>query len=145
MLSDSDVEEEAAEFSSAPVNTSLHLTTTTSRASETMSRRLSASADIPPPTPEHEMRTEGEEDAIMEDTAAGGEGHADETIDEESSEEEVRVKRVEVVPGRPSSGSIAGPRKTRVMVRDAAWSTWWAVLYWVCRESLLLRCQAHDG
>jgi len=24
-----------------------------------------------------------------------------------------------------------GPRKTRIIVRDAAWSTWWAVLYWV--------------
>lgn len=28
-------------------------------------------------------------------------------------------------------GGTVGPRKTRVVVRDAAWSTWWAVLYWV--------------
>ena len=78
------------------------------------------------------MRTEGEEEAVMEDTAVGGEGHADETVDEELMEEEVQVKRVEVVSGRPTSGPISGPKKTRVMVRDAAWSTWWAVLYWVC-------------
>lgn len=32
---------------------------------------------------------------------------------------------------REDSGATVGPRKTRVIVRDAAWSTWWAVLYWV--------------
>ncbi|WVQ84040.1 hypothetical protein IAT38_006185 [Cryptococcus sp. DSM 104549] len=24
-----------------------------------------------------------------------------------------------------------GPKKTRVVIRDAAWSTWWALLYWI--------------
>ncbi|GMK56447.1 hypothetical protein CspeluHIS016_0302870 [Cutaneotrichosporon spelunceum] len=32
---------------------------------------------------------------------------------------------------REESGVVAGPRKTRVIVRDSAWSTWWAVLYWL--------------
>ncbi|WWC59204.1 uncharacterized protein I303_101754 [Kwoniella dejecticola CBS 10117] len=26
---------------------------------------------------------------------------------------------------------LPGPKKTRVVIRDAAWSTWWAVLYWI--------------
>ncbi|WWC87241.1 uncharacterized protein L201_002129 [Kwoniella dendrophila CBS 6074] len=26
---------------------------------------------------------------------------------------------------------VTGPKKTRVVIRDAAWSTWWAVLYWI--------------
>lgn len=28
-------------------------------------------------------------------------------------------------------GAVVGPKKTRVVIKDAAWSTWWAVLYWV--------------
>lgn len=131
MLSDSDMEDEAAEMSDAPPNPSLHLTTTTSRASDIPPRRASTSADVPPRVPEHEMRAGGEEEAIMEDTTAGGEGHADEAMEEDTHEEEVQVKRVELVPARQSIGAIMGPKKTRVMVRDAAWSTWWAVLYWV--------------
>lgn len=30
-----------------------------------------------------------------------------------------------------STAHSLGPRKTRVVVRDAAWSTWWAVLYYL--------------
>ncbi|BEI90280.1 uncharacterized protein CcaverHIS019_0303500 [Cutaneotrichosporon cavernicola] len=29
------------------------------------------------------------------------------------------------------SGTVVGPRKTRVVVHDSAWSTWWAVLFWL--------------
>lgn len=117
------------EVSTAPVNSNLHLTTTTSRASDIPARRQSTSADVPPSVPEHEMRVEDE--PIMEDAAAGGEGHADEAMEEDSPEEEVQRKRVESTPSRQLGGPVAGPKKTRVIVRDAAWSTWWAVLYWV--------------
>lgn len=43
------------------------------------------------------------------------------------------IKR-EVGADRPKmtqEGAAAGPKKTKVVVRDAAWSTWWAVLFWV--------------
>lgn len=32
---------------------------------------------------------------------------------------------------RTQEGAHAGPKKTKVVVRDAAWSTWWAVLFYV--------------
>lgn len=138
MLSDSDVEDEAAEVSNAPINPSLHLTTTTSRgASDPPARRQSTSGDMQPIVPEQEMRGGGEEEAIMEDATAGGEGHADEAM-EEDAPEEVQGKRVEVTPTHQLSGPVSGPKKTRVMVRDAAWSTWWAVLYWVSHFILKL-------
>lgn len=38
---------------------------------------------------------------------------------------------------RDDGGVVAGPRKTRVVVRDSAWSTWWAVLYWASLLSSL--------
>ena len=133
MLSDSDVEDEAEDVANAPApsSTSLHLTTTTSRASDMPPRRLSTSADVPPSVPEQKMRAEGEGEAIMEDTAAGVEGRTDQAMEEESPEEEMQVKRTDVTPGRQVSGMVIGPKKTKVMLRDAAWCTWWAVLYWV--------------
>ena len=30
-----------------------------------------------------------------------------------------------------NSGPALGPKKTKVVLKDAAWSTWWALLYWV--------------
>ncbi len=77
------------------------------------------------------MRAEGEGETIMEDVAAGGEGHADEAMEEDEPAEEVQRKRSEMTPARQPSETVMGPKKTRVLVRDSAWSTWWAVLYWV--------------
>ena len=33
-------------------------------------------------------------------------------------------------PPMTLDGTAAGPKKMKVVVKDAAWSTWWAVLYW---------------
>lgn len=52
---------------------------------------------------------------------------------------EEEVKKLEPVVSPPaaanttprSDANAIGPKKTRIVVRDAAWSTWWAVLYWV--------------
>lgn len=126
MLSDSDVEDEAADPPEESLIPSLHLTTTASRASSVPPRRLSTSADVP-----HDKPELGERETITEDVATGGEGHADETMEEDREEVEDTPPKREVIPSRPVEGPILGPRKTKVVVRDAAWSTWWAVLFWV--------------
>lgn len=44
-----------------------------------------------------------------------------------SSKREVGTDR----PKMTQEGVAAGPKKMKVVIRDAAWSTWWAVLFWV--------------
>lgn len=131
MLSDSDVEEEAEELYDTPAHQGPQLTTTVSRASTVPPRRSSTSADVPPAVPEDQHRDTGGEPA-SEEVIPPGEGHASQVVEEEDATEEMPHKR-EITPsvGRTLSDTVMGPKKTRVMVRDAAWSTWWAVLYWV--------------
>jgi hypothetical protein len=142
MLSDSDVEAEADELvdGSAPSALGgLNLTTTTSRTSSLRPRRSSTSGDPPPeaPAPEREQSVDEDADAALEDppstsVAAGGAGTADITMEDETGQVVSKVAATTTPgPGRHQSGSMVGPRKTKVVVKDAAWSTWWAILYWV--------------
>lgn len=59
----------------------------------------------------------------------------DDDLAEESHEAapSVPVRRVsrKRLRDRDESSAVVGPKKTRVTIKDAAWSTWWAVLYWV--------------
>ncbi|KAK8846758.1 hypothetical protein IAR55_005846 [Kwoniella newhampshirensis] len=145
VLSDSDMEDESyVRPVQRPYSPDLHLTTTTSRTSSSPPGRLSTSADPPAHThdrahvPEEESTPSEAEEAHSKD----GEGVADITLEEEGIKEVVAQKRSLKSPssqaelGASTSSAIElglsmGPRKTRVMVRDAAWSTWWAVLYWI--------------
>lgn len=79
-------------------------------------------------------RDDEDEESVAESndeaTSTPGEINAEEQ--KELAVEEVPAKKdtVPVTPGRHPR-NVTGPKKTRVIVRDAAWSTWWAVLYWV--------------
>lgn len=153
-LSDSDGEEEAADqhHGSAPRRslsplpprpTSFHST-----------RKTSVSGDRP--DQEDDEREGDEEDrmVIEEDAPEGsggtggdeertaGTGQTHEAVPEsEASSPSVSAavstaggSKREVGTDRPKltqEGVAAGPKKTKVVVRDAAWSTWWAVLFWV--------------
>ena len=142
MLSDSDVEDEAIESSSS---SSLHLATTTSHQSDSLANPQESS---PPAVSSNEQEMElqpEEEDEVEMGEPSGatvsGEGHAETAMEEEPivPDEVIQAKRDPTVSsgttptpgGTLGMGPIAGPRKTKVMIRDAAWSTWWAVLYWV--------------
>ena len=152
MLSDSDVEDEAVEASSSSVH-NLHLTTTTSNTSDHL---VPPPRPTSPPATSNEQDTEpiGPNTQVMTSadvTGISGEGTADEPMDdvdeakakrdeEASKEGEVEQSKAKRIVGMSSGttpqpggqlGVVMGPRKTKIMVRDAAWSTWWAVLYWV--------------
>jgi hypothetical protein len=61
---------------------------------------------------------------------------------EEGDENGATTKRGEVAAATPArneaEGAVLGPKKTRVVIKDAAWSTWWAILYWVRHSKLVL-------
>ncbi|ORY26879.1 hypothetical protein BCR39DRAFT_539919 [Naematelia encephala] len=139
VLSDSDVEDEVEQPLSASSHLGPHLTTTTSRASSTLPpRRRSMSADIQHAAVPDEERGM-DEDLALEDTAVGGEGHADESMEDDGIAAEVQTNtKREITPGRTLSeqGVVMGPKKTRVVVRDAAWSTWWAILYYLYTDTI---------
>lgn len=138
------MEDEASDDTPASSN---DLTTTSSRGS-------GAEADQPmPPSPREStppgdtdqaggQSTVGEMEVEEGATAQGATGHADASVEEERVPEPPSKREVpSVVPAaaRPStSGPVLGPKKSKVMIRDAAWSTWWAVLYWVSCRFLLL-------
>jgi hypothetical protein len=74
----------------------------------------------------------------MEDIHPPGEGGVGVGAGEETMEDDERnnvMARREASAGtsgrNQSNGGTVGPKKTKVLIRDAAWSTWWAVLYWV--------------
>jgi hypothetical protein len=130
MLSDSDIEDEVADVAGLPALANLHLTSTISRTSS--HRRGSVSSETRPLVrDEPEQHQEGDESGDGMGTA-GGEGNEEEAMEEQVSESP--PKREVNTVARPTEGTSVGPKKTRVMVRDAAWSTWWAVLYWVSRH-----------
>jgi hypothetical protein len=176
MLSDSDVEDEAADLAGLPPSATTHLTTSSLSGSGSglswTSRRDSTASDRHPMRDEPEGHHDGGggESGIETQpqtqlhvhgdvvgvgiggggtgsaaaTAAGagmaGDGHVEEAMEEQEQMAESPPKR-EVGVGQGTAGGTRagdgmgatgpGPKKTRVMVRDAAWSTWWAVLYWV--------------
>jgi hypothetical protein len=176
MLSDSDVEDEAADLAGLPPSATTHLTTSSLSGSGSgmswTSRRDSTASDRHPMRDEPEGHHDGAESGIETQLQAqlhvhgdggggasgaggtgnaggaggaggagmAGDGHVEEAMEEQEQMAESPPKR-EVGVGQGTAGGIRagegmgstgpGPKKTRVMVRDAAWSTWWAVLYWV--------------
>jgi hypothetical protein len=136
MLSDSDMEDEAIDPANA--TQSVPLAKVVSRSSTLAPRRRSVSRDQSP------VHSEDEDESVAgsqdEATSAPGELHAEEQV-EEPVEPEMTASPVAATvkkdtltqPNTPARHlqDTRGPRKTKVMVKDAAWSTWWAVLYWV--------------
>jgi hypothetical protein len=131
------MEDEAAD----PVNATqtIPLTKVVSRSSTLAPRRRSVSRDQSP------VQSEDEDDSVAgsqdEATSAPGELHVEEQA-EEPEEAETGVsptaagttkKDALITPSTPGRHmqDTRGPKKTRVVIKDAAWSTWWAVLYWV--------------
>ncbi|WVF70048.1 hypothetical protein IAT40_004835 [Kwoniella sp. CBS 6097] len=166
MLSDSDMDDEdtpsPSSMGRSSVSPDLHLTTTTSRTSS--ARRASTSADRPsnehlrgsaqdqhddhnaPSAGDHGPA--GDENAPAVGNISVEHGHANEA-EEEEEEGEDKVKEVQSKKATPPSPAVIekqapskvardtiGPKKTRVVVRDAAWSTWWAVLYWIYTDEI---------
>jgi len=165
-LSDSDEEDEAAEMSDNILPAAIQMTTTTSNNSPLSphtgtARRSSTTGDNPqlsneeiPPNPTEGGMSQEPEGMITEthegDTSGAGIG--DVTIEEEMPDEVRAKKDYPVVMRTPSEGQVMGPKKTKVVIRDAAWSTWWAVLYWVGRvhtahdnTSHLIRAKPHPA
>ena len=126
VLSDSDVEDEASDQSGS--TQPISLARAPSRSSTLAPRRSSTSRDGSPIPNEEEGQSVAESND--EATSTPGEVHAEEQS--EFPVETVHAKKdtVPTTPGRHPR-EVGGPKKTRVMIRDAAWSTWWAVLYWV--------------
>jgi hypothetical protein len=125
-LSDSDVEDEASDSSSS--TQPLSLARAPSRSSTLAPRRSSTSRDGSPIPNEDE----GESVAESNDEATSTPGEVQAEEQSEFPVEAVHAKK-DTVPSTPGRHprEVGGPKKTRVMIRDAAWSTWWAVLYWV--------------
>lgn len=98
-------------------------------------------APVPNPT---EMGSEhglGSADSVMSDeemeTRSQSMAEGDDDMAEESHEAAPRmpVRRLSRKRLRErDEAAVIGPKKTRVVVKDAAWSTWWAILYWVSFE-----------
>jgi len=126
VLSDSDVEDEAS--SSSATTQPLQLARAPSRSSTLAPRRSSTSRDGSPAPSEDEGESVAESND--EATSTPGEVHADEQPEFPLEAVPAKKDTVPSTPGRHPR-NVGGPKKTRVMVRDAAWSTWWAVLYWV--------------
>ena len=132
LLSDSDVEDEAADLAGTPFHPN------TSRSSllpqsQPQQRRPSTSGDgQPSSTDEHRDSEDNAEDAVA-NSSLSAEGHADEPIDEDQSPISPHTRGAITRSSQSgiSSEAVPGPKKTRVMVRDAAWSTWWNILYWL--------------
>lgn len=145
-LSDSDAEDEAADYLSGPFS-----------GSPAVSPPQPARTSTPPKSDgtRSVKGRDGDEESEADDdegTHDGAETHVSGYSSHGSNEEEVsdgsgegRDKTVAATAppqvsrkrARDDAGVVAGPRKTRVVVRDAAWSTWWAVLYWVSLEFLV--------
>lgn len=83
----------------------------------------------------------GSADSVMSDeemeTRSQSMAEGDDDMAEESHEAAPRmpVRRLSRKRLRErDEAAVIGPKKTRVVVKDAAWSTWWAILYWVSFE-----------
>lgn len=92
---------------------------------------------------EHRQRSSMERDdggagLTGEEHAAGSEEEEDE--DTPNTKKGMTASIVATPPIRQTeSGQQMGPKKTRIVIRDAAWSTWWSLLYWVSSIKLLNR------
>lgn len=156
LLSDSDEEDEAQELLEAPQYAGLvprsrdQSTTTTRDTSPAQTRRLS-SESVEQPTPRRGANADddseededegtdgtGTSDGSSEETNpadASAEGSVSEstaTAAQDVSTATEPVKRESRTRTRSIGNAVLGPKKSRVVIRDAAWSTWWAVLYFV--------------
>lgn len=143
ILSDSDMGDENGIFEDeeVPRSPELGLTTTTSRASST-----------PPLNPHRHMassdftgKQQAGDDDGKEATIPGGLGNPVEISRQPVDNQEGKIdeegminKEVRDGVGTGKKKEVLGPKKTRVVIRDAAWCTWWALLYWVSNSSILL-------
>ena len=124
----------------------LHLTSTISHHSELHVNAQDSSPPAVNPNEQDPDPRDNERDGeiVMEEpggAAASGEGGAETAMEEEVPivPDEVQAKRETPMTsgttptpgGQLGMGTILGPRKTKITIRDAAWSTWWATLYWV--------------
>lgn len=127
------MEDERDETEDTP-RSGLNLTTTTSRASDDVPpRRPSPQSSIRRNFERREDESTNDEDSDT-DTDAGVPNDPEPVkVEQETSEEPHDTNVVATPPARPADndGRPVGPRKTRVVIRDAAWSTWWAILYWI--------------
>lgn len=124
-----------------PRSPELGLTTTTSRASST-----------PPLNPHRHMassdftgKQQAGDDDGKEATIPGGLGNPVEINRQPANNQERKIdeegminKEVRDGGGTGKTKEVLGPKKTRVVIRDAAWCTWWALLYWVSNSRILL-------
>ncbi|WWD00312.1 hypothetical protein V866_007223 [Kwoniella sp. B9012] len=137
----------------------LHLTTTTSRNSSIRRPSITAREDDTSTSSSSEAVPHTKQEAEEEDGAAVGnvtieseESHQHQQPKkdkEEKTNDDTATKRKESTlisstntsnrsGSKPSTSTRnkqskvpVGPKKTRVVIRDAAWSTWWNVLYWI--------------
>lgn len=139
-LSDSDVEDEAANM----VNSLFSSTTTRDEPPVDVSQKMQPDLNFgegAPPLNPAEMESErglDSADSVLSDeemeTRSQSMAEGDDEMAEESHEAAPRmpVRRLSRKRLRErDEAAVIGPKKTRVVVKDAAWSTWWAILYWV--------------
>ncbi|WVQ76809.1 hypothetical protein IAR50_006483 [Cryptococcus sp. DSM 104548] len=78
-----------------------------------------------------------EENEEVRDTLATIPGGLDEPLKDQKMEqhemqEEEHKEENQKVKSKPlPEADLMGPKKARVVIRDAAWTTWWALLYWL--------------
>ncbi|ODO03145.1 hypothetical protein I350_05990 [Cryptococcus amylolentus CBS 6273] len=135
MLSDSDIGDEHDPYGDEEPEDeealSPHLNPTTA------SQRSSS-----PPQPAHNQSTSSdvvncqEKVDDLKDTMAtipGGLGQSlkDHKLQDDLQEDEHREENQAVRSKSLPKADVAGPKKTKVIIRDAAWTTWWALLYWI--------------
>ncbi|CAK9783435.1 hypothetical protein CC85DRAFT_282171 [Cutaneotrichosporon oleaginosum] len=128
-LSDSDAEEEAVDLVAGPVYTHHAFTGSAPKG-----------ANTPPGTDGKAAARDDSDDGADEgsqDAAESASAQSSQIMSDKNDETQGAAgfklafaattsrKRVR------EDAAAMGPRKTRVVVRDAAWSTWWAVLYWL--------------
>lgn len=145
-MSDSDVEDEATNN----VNSLFSSTTTRDEPPADMSQRIQPDihfAEGAPPVNPAEIESDhglGSADSVISDedmeTRSQSMAEGDDDMAEESHEAAPRmpVRRLSRKRMRErDEAAVIGPKKTRVVIKDAAWSTWWAILYWVSCRPLL--------
>ncbi|RXK42252.1 hypothetical protein M231_00611 [Tremella mesenterica] len=148
LLSDSDVEDEAADLANVPFHTNLSRTSLLPQAPSQIQtspqpRRSSTTGDLPPVDLENPpSSSENRDQSILErpdqpDEPMTGEGTADIAIEEDIPLPPIRGTTTrQSVDDIGMGGDVPGPKKMKVMVRDAAWSTWWNILYWLYTDTI---------
>jgi len=150
LLCDSDVEDEA------DTSPRLHQSNTHERTT-TATNRPSASprAPSPPASASHSNDGDSEEpparSSIERDDGADGitgEEHGEDSPEEPDASTPTNKREatapMATPPIRQEGDQPPGPKKMKIVIRDAAWSTWWSLLYWVCWRAGSCDTPAHD-